>query len=190
MKHRTRFTSRPVAFLSFVAIQLLSPTMPANATHAAAVVTSFEVSTVRWRAVAVPAGAVPVDQSLTITWTNERGSAYQIIEIVNAGTVDLNHITFQATVARTSGGNDKLNDVTFEACIGGTWTALHSCSGTIQNIGTTSSLLTTTVSQPLAIATRLSVKASTSPSGANQHLTTVTIIVDSTNIRPGRSTST
>lgn len=178
-----------IFLLAAVMIPLVFPVAAVKATYVATLQRSMSISTSQWRAVAVPQNSGPTNQPLVLLWTNSQGTAYQIFDIINPGTIDLTGFIFHVTVLRTSGGGNKPLDVTFEACVGASWTALNTCSGSIVTIGTTSTSLTTTVAQPVNVGGRLSIQASTTPSGSSQHSTTIDISVDTTHIRPITITS-
>jgi hypothetical protein len=181
--------SRVNLVIAAFVVQSFLPVTTASAAHSATVQRSVAASTSEWRAVAVPEGGPPVDQPLTLVWARNQGSAYQIFDIVNSGTIDLGGVNFHATVLLTSGGNARPLEVTFDACVGGSWTVYDSCTGAVLNIGTTTTSLTTNVNHSLAVGDRLSVQASTTPSGSSQWSTTLDISVDTTHIRPTAASS-
>jgi hypothetical protein len=189
MNCRARFNTVIGLITAVVVMQWFIFVPVVHATHMARVQHPISVNSASWQAVATPLNTAPSNQSLVLLWANSQGAAYQIFDVVNTGTIDLTGLTFHVTVVRTSGGSNKPLNVTFEACVGAAWTALNTCPGTIQTIGTTSSFLTTTVSQMITVGGRLSVQASTPPAGTAQHSTTIDISVDTTHLRAGTTTS-
>jgi hypothetical protein len=176
--------SRVNLVIAAFVVQSFLPMATASAAHSATLQRLVVTSTSEWRAVAVPNGGPPVNQSLTLVWVRNQGSAHQIFDIVNSGTIDLGGVNFHAIVLLTSGGNPKPLEVTFDACIGGSWTVHDSCTGAVLNLGTTTTALTTNVSHSLAVGDRLSVQASTTPAGSSRWSTRIDISVDTTHIRP------
>ena len=144
----------------------------------------------QWSAVAVPQGAAPVPEPLVMNWTVTQGTSYQYFDIVNTGSLLLSRQTFAITSVYDKGGRGKPPTVTFEGCINGTWSATsHTCSGSIINMGSTSSELFTSLSTPIHVGNRLSARARTSPGASNSYITTVNVQISRSQVRSGTTSN-
>lgn len=177
-RHVIVFTLVTIVSLFFIASSI-------GATAGARVHSKSMVTAAEWRAVATLQNATPVNQALILTWSVSRGTAYQYLDIVNSGTIDLTGQTFHVSSILDRGGNTKSPTVTFEACLSGTWVAPNSCTGTVVALGSTATEIFTTTNTPLAVAGRLHLQATTVPSGAYSYTTTVNISVNRIQVRPG-----
>lgn len=141
------------------------------------------VSSAAWRAVAVPANTPPTNQPLVLNWAVSHGTAYQFFDIVNNGSIDVSSQTFHVTNVLDKNGNMKAPTVTFDACLNGTWTAINTCSGTVQQLGSTTTEIFTTVNTYLSVGSRIHIQATTTPSGSSSYTTTVNISIDRSQVR-------
>lgn len=142
------------------------------------VVRTVGTTTVRWGAVATERGTPAIAQPLSLTWRVNKGTAHQYVDIVNVGGVSLTGQSFQVTNTSDKDNRTQPSTVTFEACLGGSWsTTTHVCSGRPILIGNSDSGSFTTANTPLGPGDRLELKASTSPNAASSYVTTVNVIV-------------
>jgi hypothetical protein len=113
--------------------------------------------------------ATPVKAGLSLTFPLL--ATRVLFEAANAGTLDVTEASYNVVVV---GG--VLSSVVLEACVGGTWTALTTCTGTVTRIGGatyswTSSAAdnakwTASPAAPTAAGSRLSLRATLSGLGA------------------------
>ena len=183
--------SRKVCFILFIVSSLLTFSFGI----ASASVTGIQSHTLltsasQWSAVAVPQGAAPIPAPLVMSWNVNQGTAYQYFDIVNTGSLSLSGQTFAVTSVYDKGGRGKPPTVTFEGCINGTWSAsTQTCSGSVINMGSTTSELFTSLSTPIHVGNRLSARAKTSPGASNSYITTVNVQISRSQIRSGTTSN-
>ena len=175
------FTVIAVSFLIFV------PT--AQALHVAHSQQSTPTSSAAWGAVATPVNTPPANQALQLDWIINRGRPHQFFDIVNVGTIALASHTLHMIQVLNQGGNSTPPAVFFNGCLDGTWTAVDSCTGTINPLGSGPTEIFILVNIPLNVGDRFAVQATTTSRGASSYTTTIDIGVASEQVRPKTTTS-
>jgi hypothetical protein len=136
-----------------------------------------------WAAAATLPGGTPTGGPLTLVWTSDAGQASTVLDVVNVGRATLGS---QRLVVRslTAAGASGTDPVELSACVGADWdTASGTCAGTVVALGSDrDSPLTMTLT--LAPGVRVSVRATTRPRTAAQTTTTVSVVVDRSDVRP------
>lgn len=164
--------------------------IPAEALHLSVTHNTVNVTTTRWAAVATAQGQPATTGPLQMNWSVNQGVAYQYFDVVNVGSVALTSQSFMVTNTYDKSGNVKPPAVTFEACTNGAWTSTtNTCSGSVLLLGTTNTEFFVSLSTPLTVNQRLSVRARTSPGASSSYMTTVSIYVGRTNLRPATLTN-
>ena len=179
----------PPSLRRAVAVVLVAPllaTAPAQAAVARVRATGTLTVTTRvatWSAVAVPRDADPTRRPLVLVWSIEQGTAQQYVDIVNTGTVPLGGQRFNVVSAYERSPNVRPPTITFDACLGGSWTSAGTCTGSTVRLGSTSAASFTTVDTPLDPGARYSVRASTAPGAIATYTTTLDVVVGRAQIR-------
>lgn len=180
---------RRVSFVFLILVFSLSvPTPSLAATHAVRN-TPVSVTTARWGASAVVQGAQAGTGPLVMNWAVSQGIAYQYFDVVNNGLIDIAGQSFSVTSVYDRSGAVKPPTVTFEACVNGVWQpSTNACTGSVVLMGSTTSTFFTSLATPLAVNSRLSARARTSPGGSSSYTTTINVLIDRTQIRQGVTT--
>lgn len=163
---------------------------PAKAALLSVTHNTVHTTTSKWAANAVAQGQPATIGPLQMNWSVSQGVAYQYFDVVNTGSLALSSQSFMVTNTYDKSGNAKPPTVTFEACLNGAWlSGTNTCTGNVLTLGTTNTEFFVSVSTPLAVNQRLSVRARTSPGASSSYRTTVSIYVDRSNVRPSLSTN-
>ncbi len=179
---KSLITAALVALLSLMQLESASGAVRASGSSPA-----NPVASATWSVVATPLGAAPQNGPLIMAWNVSGGTAYQYFELVNTGSLALSGETFRVINVYNKTGNVKPPTVTFDACIGGTFnTSTTACSGTIRNIGSTSTEVFTTLHNAIAAGGRFAIRASTPPGASSSYTTTVSVSVNRAMVRGGQ----
>lgn len=164
------------AVVGAIALFVLSMGVASAAGRANAGITET-VTSARWGTVFVLQGQSATSGPLLIDWTNVKKNPYQFIDLVNTSSVPLVGETISTSTIRNGSGNQSLPTITFALCRGGTFDAVTGvCSATTVDLGAgTSGSLSLT--EPLAVNGRLSLRASTSAGTGSPFTTTFSTAV-------------
>lgn len=182
-----RITARLVRLLVIVevvtAVVMLSVGM-ALAVGRSSASASQTVTSARWGSVLVLQGATATTGPLVIDWTAVKKNPYQFIDLVNTSSLALTGQTISVSTTRNGSGSAPIPTIGFTLCRGGAWDAgTGQCSGTAVDLGSTTAGSITIV-EPLAVASRLALRASTTAGVGAPFTTTFSSVVARTQVTP------
>ena len=179
-------TRRAITAIAIAAGSLMLASTPAQASERAAAVRSQTVASASWSVVAtLPAGTA--SGPLILQWSVSAGSAYQRFDLSNSGNITVTSFSVSSVSASNQNGNVPPPNILYEACVGGVWTSISACSGTVLTLASGDAAFT--VSSTLSPGSRISVRATTRVGSSFAFTTTISTAVTRSSVRFGLTTN-
>ena len=140
----------------------------------------------KWAVVATAQGQPTTNAPYTLSWSVTSGVAYNFFVFRNSGTLAISSFVADITQVQ-SGGSGRPNDTVFELCSGGIWNSTsNTCSGVTTLMGRASNLALQFNNMNLSPGAELSMRASTATNVKNSYTTTLSVIINRSQVRLGQ----